>query len=233
MCCAAAGVIFIFLSQYKNVLLDEVNVWYKPFKFAWSIAIYCFTMALFCSYLPSFNIRLFSWVTVLLLGFEIVYIALQAAKGQRSHFNTSTPLYTVLYSLMAVAASAVAVYTAYVGVLFYANSFPTLPPKYVAAIRWGILIFTVFSFQGFLMGGRLSHTVGAADGNHGIAVLNWSKKYGDLRVAHFVGMHALQLLPLLANYILKSTLAIHIAGVAYLLLAIYTLVQALQGKPFM
>ena len=226
-----SGLAFLIVSRFSDLKLDEVNIWYKPFKFAMSIAIYCWTMGWFCSYLTNFNHRLFNYSIAVLLGFELLYIGFQAAKGQRSHFNVSTPVYATLYSLMAIAASAVAVYTAYVGVLFFGNNVAPLPQHYLAAIRWGIVLFVIFSFQGFAMGSRLSHTIGGPDGNHGIPVLNWSRKFGDLRVAHFVGMHAMQIVPLLAFYLIKNTHGVHVLGTAYLILATAVLVQALQGKP--
>lgn len=230
--CLLSGLVFLVFTRFSGLLLDEVNVWYKPFKFAMSIGMYCWTMAWYCSYLPQFNTGLFGWFTVIALGFEIVYIALQAGRGERSHFNVSTPVYTALFALMGIAASAVALYTAYVGVLFFSNTFPGLPEHYILAIRWAIFIFVIFSFEGALMGGRLSHTIGGPDGNHGIPILNWSRKFGDPRVAHFIGMHALQLLPIVAWYFLKNNLAVHILAIAYLLLALATLIQALNGRPF-
>lgn len=225
------GLVFLLLSRFSDITLDGVNVWYKPFKFAASIGIYCWTMGWCCSYLTRFNHTLFNYTIIILLGLELLYIALQAGGGQRSHFNISSPIYSALYGFMAIAASAVALYTAYVGTQFFGSNVVHLPQHYLTAIRWGIVLFVIFSFQGFAMGSRLQHTVGGADGNHGIPILNWSTKFGDLRIAHFLGMHALQIMPLIACYLLKNNTSIHVLGIAYLLLATATLVQALQGKP--
>lgn len=229
--CLLLSVLFLLLAATTIVKVMGVNAWYKPLKFALSIAIYSWTMAWLTHYLTSFNGSLFAWTVIALFGFEIVYIALQAARGQLSHYNTSTSFYGGLYALMAFAATAVTLYTAYIGVLFFRGSFPQLERHYLWGIRLGIFLFVVFSFQGFLMGSRLSHTVGAADGSRGLPILNWSFTHGDLRIAHFVGMHALQVIPLLSFFVLKSTRLTILAGTVYTALAVVTLWVALQGKP--
>lgn len=143
----------------------------------------------------------------------------------------SSAFYATMYSMMALAASAVTIYTAYVGFLFFKTDFPTLPLHYVWAIRLSIFIFVIFSFEGFAMGSRLNHSVGALNDNSNLFILGWSKTVGDLRIAHFIGMHALQLLPLLSYYVLKNNKATFIVAVLYFLLAGFTLYQALKGKP--
>lgn len=230
--CLALSIIFLILSKTTTTQVLGINAWIKPFKFALSIAIYSFTMGWFLHYLPAFNPKLFNFTIIILLGFEIVYIALQAGRGQLSHFNISTPIYSFLYAGMAIAASVVAIYTVYVGILFFQNQFPAFPLYYVWAIRLGIILFVIFSFEGFVMGSRLSHTIGGADGGPGLPLLNWSNKYGDPRIAHFIGMHALQVLPLVSFYVLKNVKATFVLAAVYSLLAIITLIQALAGKPF-
>ena len=138
------------------------------------------------------------------------------------------PVYAALYSMMALAATLVTLYTAFVGLLFFTNSFPELPNYYVWAIRLGIIIFVIFSFEGFAMGSRLNHSVGALNDNSNWFIIGWSKTVGDLRVSHFIGMHALQVLPILSYYVLKNTIGL---SVIYGLLALLTLIQALQAKP--
>jgi hypothetical protein len=229
--CLILGILFLGISFFSTVKVANSNAWFKPFKFAISIAAYSWTMCWYCHYIKDFNRVVFSATVILLLGFEIVYIAIQAARGQLSHFNLSTRLYATLYSLMAVAATGVALYTAYIGILFMKSDFPELSPQYVSAIRWGILIFVIFSLEGFVMGARLSHTIGGPDGGSSIPLLNWSTRYGDPRIAHFIGMHALQVLPFVACYWLRSSREVTIVALLYLCLAGFTLFQALQGRP--
>jgi NO-binding membrane sensor protein with MHYT domain len=81
------------------------------------------------------------------------------------------------------------------------------------------------------MGSRMNHSVGAINDNSNWLIVGWSKTVGDLRVSHFIGMHALQLLPLLSFYVFKNTKVTIIISLLYAVLAVTTLVQALNGKP--
>lgn len=231
--CFLLSVVFFILSKTTSTQVFGVNAWLKPLKFSLSIGIYVWTMAWYCHYLPNFNISFFNWTIIFLLGFEIIYIAFQAGKGQLSHYNISTPTYSFIYGLMAIAASLVTIYTAYIGVLFFTNSFDNLPAYFVWSIRLGIIIFVIFSFEGFLMGSRLNHSVGDLNNNSNLFILGWSKTVGDLRVSHFIGMHALQVLPICSFYFLKNNKATFAFALLYGILAIFTLSQALKGKPFL
>jgi hypothetical protein len=232
MICLALAIIFILFTTTTSVKIAGVNAWFKPFKFALSIALYSLTMAWYAYYLPSFNIKLFNWTVIILLGFEVIYISIQAARGQLSHFNLSTPFYSMLYGLMALAATAVTLYTAYIAILFFRNEFPNLPVYYLWSIRIALILFVIFSLEGFVMGSRLSHTIGGEDGGRGLPIVNWSKEFGVPRIAHFIGMHALQVLPMLSFYLLKNTKSTIAAGIVYGILALVTLLQALNGKPY-
>ena len=123
------------------------------------------------------------------------------------------------------------------------------------ALRAGLVIAVIGMAQAFLMtsptaqqmaswqaGAAVTlagaHTVGAADGGAGIPVTGWSTQHGDLRVGHFVGLHALQILPLLA-WLLSSLTGlsaarrsrlIAIAGAYYLSITLLLTWQALRAE---
>ncbi len=230
--CFIMALIFLILTRYSDLEVMNANAWFKPFKFSVSTGIFSWTMAWIGYYLNApKEIQLFTWVIVITLGFEILYISIQAGRGQLSHFNVSTPFYQFMFSMMALAATIATLCTAYIGWLFFVRELPGLSPHYLWGIRSGIVLFVIFSFEGFVMGSRMTHTIGGPDGGPGIWLLNWSTQYGDPRIAHFIGMHALQVIPLLSYYLLKSTKATLIVAVLYGLLAIWVLLIALQGRP--
>jgi hypothetical protein len=231
---SVVGTICCFiLMQTTTIHVLGVNSWLKPFKFFLSTVIFTWSMGWYLGYLgASKSISTYSWVVVTVLAFELVYISLKASQGQLSHFNISSAFNGAMFSLMGLAISILTMYTAYIGYLFFVNDFPNLPTTYVWGIRMGILLFVVFAFEGGVMGAKLAHTVGSADGGEGLPVTNWSTRHGDLRIAHFVGMHALQLLPLLAYYAVRNVRGIIIIGLLYFVLTSFLFIQALLGKPF-
>jgi hypothetical protein len=229
--CLLMTILFLVLTKVTSTQVYGVNAYFKPLKFAASTWVYAWAMAWYIGHLKDFNASLFNWVIIITLGLEIIYIAYRAYQGSTSHFNISTPPNSTLFSMMALAATIATLATGYIGILFFTKSFPTLPDYYVWAIRFGILFFVIFAFQGFAMGAKLSHTVGADNDNSSLYILGWSMKYGDLRIAHFIGMHALQVLPIISFYLLKNTKATFAFVFLYGLLAVFTLFQALNGKP--
>jgi hypothetical protein len=81
--------------------------------------------------------------------------------------------------------------------------------------------------------------VGAPDGGRGLPVTGWSADHGDLRVAHFLGMHGLQVLPLLAWWIARrreptgegtQRKLVFAAAASYLALFGLVLWQAFRGQ---
>ena len=209
-----------------------INAYIKPFKFFLSTTIFTWTMAWYLGYLDnSLVIKAYEWTVILTLSFELFWITYKASIGELSHFNVSSSFNSSMFSLMGIAISVMTLFTLYIGVLFWVQSFPDLPLAYLWGIRFGIICFVIFAFQGGMMGAQLAHTVGGPDGGPGIPLLNWSTKLGDYRVAHFVGMHALQILPLTGYYFFTSTRAIIPFSILYFIICFAVLFQAMMKAP--
>jgi hypothetical protein len=233
------AVVFTGLLAVDGRTLLGRNVWLKPWKFATSIAVFAATLAWL---LPSLSLddRRERWVSRIVAAamlVEITLITAQAARGVPSHFNTSTPLDTAVFTVMGVTITLSTLVVAYVCWRTFREP-PALAPAYRWGVRLGLLVFVVASFEGGLMAARGSHAVGVPAGGPGLPLLNWSTTGGDLRVAHFVGLHALQVLPLtgyLAARRIRSTrralLVVGVVAASYTVLVGVTFVQALLGLP--
>ncbi len=190
-------------------------LWMKPAKFAASIAIYTLTLAWVFTYLPDWvrTRRIVSWVTAVTLVLEIVIIDVQAWRGTTSHFNVGTLVDGVLFTIMGLAIVAQTLTACAVAVALWKQRFSDRAIGW--ALRFGMTITIIGAMTGGLMtrptreqldneraGHRMTvagaHTVGAPDGGPGLPGTGWSREHGDIRVAHFVGLHALQMLSLVA-----------------------------------
>ncbi len=226
------AVVCLIMMQLDDSVVLGINAWIKPMKFFLSTVLFSWAMGWFMHHLNRQRaVTIYNWVVILILSFELVIIVWQAANGRLSHFNISTKLYGLLFSLMGVAITILTLWTLFIGILFFRQKHFNVPMHYIWAIRIAILFFVIFAFEGGAMAARLQHTVGAADGGEGLPLFNWSKIYGDLRVAHFFGMHALQIIPLFAWFIAKTKQQVFLFSLFYFLFVLFLLWQALKGIP--
>jgi len=168
-------------------------VWLKPAKFAGSIALVAATLAWLTPHLSAPGSRLRRASAVIAAGFavEIAAIGGQAARATPSHFNTATPVDTTVYAVMGLT---IVVVTAVIGRLFLRTARAGVDghPAFAAGLLAGGALFTLGAYEGGVMATLGAHGVGDAPG---LPVVGWAV-VGDFRVAHFLGLHALQLLPL-------------------------------------
>lgn len=214
-----------------------VSAWLKPFKFFASLGIYALTIAWLGGLLHGAEhaVRIISWATVGMIVIEMALIVMQAVRGVPSHFNVSTAFDGAVFSIMGATIVISTLFLCWFGYLFFTDAARHLPLALLWGIRLGIILTILGGLQGFAMGSRLSHTVGAPDGGPGMPLTNWSTSHGDLRIAHAVGLHALQVLPLaglLVNRFVPTMWWLILAiGASYGGLFVWTLRVALRGKP--
>lgn len=232
--CLVGSLFTAVLVVYSENQINGINAYIKPFKFYLSSLIFVWSMAWFLGYLTDSTLTTsYTWTVVLVLSFELFWITFKAANGELSHFNISTPLNSVMYSLMGIAITIMTIFTLIIAIQFFTQDLSTLAPSYLWGIRLGLVFFVIFALEGGLMGAKMSHTVGGPDGGPGIPFLNWSTKYGDLRIAHFVGMHALQILPILGAYVINDSRHLIFIAVVYFIVCTFVFVQALMKIPVM
>ncbi|MEQ8789535.1 MAG: hypothetical protein RIC55_24790 [Pirellulaceae bacterium] len=238
---AAAAILTALPLAFDTRLVTGLNPWVKPTKFFASFALYFATFGWLLAYLPRPNRRvsLIRWVTGLCLLLEAPALIVQPLRGVTSHFNTASGLDTFLFYIMGVGAFTQLAMVAWALVLFCICKVQ-LPAAPLAGIRAGLALWLLGIIPGLVMLVLGAHNVGVADGGPGLPLLNWSTVGGDLRIAHFLGLHALQVLPLAgfaAQRLRKSpadrggriAFDLIVAGYAFAMLA--TCVQAMAGMP--
>lgn len=224
------GVVCLILMQPDETQLLGVSRWLKPMKFYFSVGLMILTMGWLLHYLNDVKkIRRFSRGLVFTMFFENGLILLQAIRGTTSHFNIKTSFDGMMFNLMGIFILIFTVICIRICISFFRQKEFTIAPAYVTGIRLGLLLFLIFSLEGGMMLSILKHTVGAPDGSPGVPVFNWSKQYGDLRIAHFVGIHSLQVLPLFSYYVAKNKTQTTWFAALYFSFAMLLFVLALNG----
>ncbi len=233
ICLVAAMGCFI-LTRYSAVKVMEVNAWIKPLKFFLSIALFAFTMAVYVSFITNERqVHMYSWSFIVFLSIEVSMITIQAARGKQSHFNTETLLDNIIFAIMGLAIFAIVVHTFYIAILFFIQKQFALREEMALAIQVSFIIMVLFALEGFAMVSLHKHTIGGEDASTGVPLLGWSKNIGDLRVAHFLGIHALQIIPIMCYFFARSKREVIFISCIYFVFVTYTLLQAIQGKPLL
>ena len=225
--------------QLDQRTLDGVPVWVKPTKFAVSFLVHFATLAIIVALMSPENAELrivagVGWVLATVFVAEMVYLIFQAVQAQHSHFNDTTSFHSMMYSLMGL--GAVVLVALPVVIAWLAKDDIAFGPATQSGIWWGAIIsFVLTVIIGGYLGGNGSHFVG--DQSNPELVLpffGWSTEVGDLRPAHFLSLHALQVLPLIGLWADRTDhgiTTIWVAGFIYLTLTITLFIQALFGQP--
>jgi hypothetical protein len=225
-----------------RVLASGVSVWVKPTKFLVSVGVYALTAAWFFGYVrpERRDARAMRWTAAVLIlagTLELAWIGWQAANGLESHFNHDTAFYDIMYSVMGLFA-----------VLLIGTTLPLaweigrrpavgLRRDFVAAVVIGLLLtFLLGGGLGGYMSAQSGHSVGLESGR--VALFGWNRSGGDLRIAHFLGIHAEQAIPvlaaLLAGFAAPQRRSLLVAGTGlYVLLTLGIFAQAVAGRPLL
>jgi len=229
--------ILISIGDTRQVL--GLNPWIKPMKFMTSIAIFLWTVAWF---MPDTEPRpiarsVVRWTIATAMTVEIICITMQSVRGTSSHFNNRSAFDAIVFGIMGMG---VVLNTLAMALFFWIIRRDTPPSRagYLWGVRLGVALFLLASLQGTLIVGNNAHSVPGPDGGPGLPLVNWSTDQGDLRVAHFFGMHAMQALPLLGFFLDRMRIAaarnvVVAVGILWLALTGGLLLMALNGRPLL
>ena len=250
---AVAGASVVGLLVDPRVITGA-PAWLKPFKFAISTAIYSLTLAWIFQWLTDWPRmrRVVGWTTAVVFVLEVALIDLQAWRGTTSHFNNATPFDRALFLVMGAAILIQTFVSVAVAVGLWRQRFAD------RALGWALRLGMILTIAGAMTGPLMTrptpaqladaragkgipvigaHTVGAPDGGPGLPVTGWSRGHGDVRVPHFVGLHALQVMALVGIAVGRlrrperaRVRAVLAAGASYASLFLLLLWSALRGQ---
>lgn len=225
----------IALSGLDGRLIDGVSMWSKPAKFFVSLSVQYLTVSWALSLVPdlqrkALGPRIAIWAMAAAGLFEMTYILFRAFRGEASHFNTATPLASLMYTFMGIGALTLTSTAAYIGVRIWRQRNGDL---WREAAALGLIVGAVLgTIAGGYMSAQTGHWVG---GNHtdagGLGLFNWSTTGGDMRVAHFMGLHAAQFIPFAA--LSGRRMIVYLCAAAITVLTGVLFLQALAGIPLL
>ena len=229
----------LFAIAMDDRQLVGLSVWVKPAKFAASVMVWCWTMAWCFAALPADAVRqhaarIIIWGTIICGTYEVGWISLRSAFALPSHFATDI-VGNIGYGVMGLGAVALCALAAWLGVLVLRSGKPELPSAMRQAIGLGLVMSGV---TGAITGATISVLASPYIGGTGAAgswpPFFWAAKGGDLRIAHFIGIHAMQGLPLLALMLaaiprLKAAPLVQLGAVLWLAFTGFAFAQALRG----
>lgn len=243
----ALSAITLALSAVDTRQFQGASTWLKPWKFQVSIGVYFLSLALFMAWLPAAALRTRSasyvvWAAAASGLFEVAYITWQGALGQASHFNLTSAFHIVMYSLMGVGAVVLTSTALVLAILIARSAHYALPKalKLAIVLGLGLTFFLGTGFGAYLSGQSTGHWVGGSPTDAGgLPLVKWSRDGGDLRVAHFFGIHAMHFIPAFGVALLAlrvrpapATVAVWVFAAAFSALCVWTFVQAINGQAF-
>ncbi|WP_373495814.1 hypothetical protein [Aquiflexum sp.] len=216
---------FLVLLGFDPREVNHENVWLKPLRFAISIWLFTWTFAWFSSYVE-IRRRIFNNLNHIIAAcmlIEITLITFQAGRGVASHFNVQTAFDAKVFSVMG---AVIGFNAAIVGIWFILFAFWGNGGKsYRTSIIWGVVIFLLGNFSGYLII-RYGWPTDMLTSQSKMPLTGWKLTMKDLKISHALGLHAIQILPLIQWFINRFKLnskLIHVMGIVYLVLYFSTL----------
>jgi len=235
--------LFSVLFVTNPVLVGGVNAWIKPIKFNMSFGMYAWTVGWWFGYLRlrAKTMSVLRWSFFVTIAVEIAAIGVQAVRDAVFPHTLTTVFDLALTGTMSTMIFVNTCLVIWMLVIFCQKDH-SMAPAYLWAVRLGIVIFLVGNAIGGQMLAQHAHTIGAPDGPSAMPFLNWSTIAGDLRISHFLSIHAIQVLPLIVFVIEavrprwsegRQKLIVFVSAAFYSAFVVATWIEAMLGIPLL
>jgi hypothetical protein len=217
---------------FNHDIIAGENAWAKPTRYYLSSGTSLWTFGWFLHFINSKSqIKIFSSLIAATMFFETTIIFVQSISGIHSHFNTSDPFNAMMNLLLLLLMLIFLITVTYITILFFKQKKMPISQHYTWGLRMGLLNFVVFTAAGLIMFAKLSNSIGGIGNDSGKILFNWSSKHVDLRIVHFMGVHSLQIIPLLSYYLFTKKIQVINFSALYFLATLSFLILALVGIP--
>ncbi len=226
--------------RFDQRKLDGEDIWNKPAKFGISLALHFATFASVAGFLGNGIVLLtVAWLSVGAAVLEVAYIAVQAGRQRRSHFNKDTRIEATIYAMLGIGALLVLSPAVVVGIAAALSPPLAWPPAVRLAVPVAFIVGSGLTLLITLwMGSHNSRYAGPPPSTpRTMWLTGWTVNAADLRPAHFLGTHIMQGVPAIAlagSWLLPPPVALILAGVAaagwtWLTLALFR--RTVAGQP--
>ena len=238
--------LLLIISIFDDRTLNGISVWTKPLKFNLSIIVYLATLTWFSGWINrSCMSKLWYRTCVFIicgtLFFMLPWLYGASIIGEPAHFNKTHPILAPMYSMMGVVSVVFTMGALFYSLLIFTSQQVGISTYFRHSVAWSLLISFVFTV---VMAGELasmdSHWIGGTESDAAaLMFMGWSRDGGDLRVAHFFSLHAMQIIPIIAAIALPKALKPHPRKVAaalsfaYCCFIFFVYFQAKGGRPFL
>jgi len=231
--------------QFDERLLNGINVWIKPLKFHFAIAVYLLTLSYFANWLSDEFLknrayRMFAIIVAITTLLELIWINGAALHGVASHYNRDSVFMQVVYGFMGIFAVTLISSSLIYGIQFFKQKTQLNESvQFAIAVGLTLTFFLTVIVAGY-MSSQPNHWVGGnLSDAESIAVVGWATDGGDLRVAHFFATHALHIIPIF-GLIVGSFLSVKaskwlttVVATGFAAFVLWTLNQAISGISFL
>jgi hypothetical protein len=219
----------LFLFDIKQI--SGVYIWLAPFQIAMGSGVLLFTMAWLLHVINNKNHR--NWVSIIYL-FAVLSVfilnAFHAVRGKTFNSLQQTPLDEFVNYLTILFCLIIFINQVIITGMIFLQKKNMHSQHYTWGIRSAMMVFSIFmliSLVIYFAGHKINPSLNVFDVFFGMA---WGNQSIYLKISYYLGLHSIQLIPLLSYYLFEKKKQVIVFSFAYITLIILLLFLGIFGK---